>query len=124
MPGDGTTPDGPYCLAILHVKRFRDGLQDPIIAMDAGSGVCNDCGRWHANGLPGMGWLRPVKGKFSVNGRKDEHTGPASERGTALYLAEGGVGWEVALPPMGRMMYPTIGRDQVDEDRGAAEREV
>ena len=73
MPGDGTTPDGPYCLAILHVKRFSDGLQDPIIVIDAGSGVCSDCGRWHANGLPGMGWLRPVKGGFSVSGRKGEY---------------------------------------------------
>ena len=63
MPGDCTTPDGPYCLAILPVKRFRDGLQNPIIVSDAGSGVCSDCGRWHA-GLPGMGWLRPVKGSL------------------------------------------------------------
>ena len=62
MPGDCTSPDGPYSLVILPVKLFCDGLQDPIIVIDAGSGARRDCGRWHADELPEMGWLRPVKG--------------------------------------------------------------
>ena len=85
VPGDGTTPNGPYCLAILHVERFRDGLQDPSIASDAGSGVCNDCGRWHANGLPEMGWLRPVKGGLALVDERGDmryETGERERNGT------------------------------------------
>ena len=51
------------------------------------------------------------------------HTGPVSEKGTVIYLVGGGADWEVELAPMGRTVY-TIGRDQANEDGGAAKKVV
>ena len=61
VPGDGTLPKGPYWLVILQVKRLSDGLYDPVVGIDAGGGVCNGYGGWHARGLPSMGRLSPAK---------------------------------------------------------------
>ena len=56
-----------------------------------------------------------------MDGKGEQAIRVRRERGTALYLVGGGADWEVELAPMGRTVY-TIGRDQADEDGGAAKK--